>query len=149
MTVNEMMIRHNFITKIILRDKDKELSKDLKVKIMSMRIELGKLRRQVEDDLQEAISQLTPSEYRELASKSDLTQDEREQIKEWNKQITEEYNTYLDQRSKDEVADCAHFNEDEYAQIVEVNAANDVEIIGQKLCAADFLEVLHSLFVVQ
>ena len=116
---------------------------------MSMRIELGKLRRQVEDDLQEAISQLTPSEYRELASKSDLTQDEREQIKEWNKQITEEYNTYLDQRSKDEVADCAHFNEDEYAQIVEVNAANDVEINGQKLCAADFLEVLHSLFVEQ
>lgn len=149
MTVNEMMIRHNFITKIILRDKDKELSKDLKVKIMSMRIELGKLRRQVEDDLQEAISQLTPSEYRELASKSDLTQDEREQIKEWNKQITEEYNTYLDQRSKDEVADCTHFNEDEYAQIVEVNAANDVEINGQKLCAADFLEVLHSLFVEQ
>lgn len=149
MTVNEMMIRHNFITKIILRDKDKELSKDLKVKIMSMRIELGKLRRQVEDDLQEAISQLTPSEYRELASKSDLTQDEREQIKEWNKQITEEYNTYLDQRSKDEVADCAHFSEDEYAQIVEVNAANDVEINGQKLCAADFLEVLHSLFVEQ
>lgn len=149
MTVNEMMIRHNFITKIILRDKDKELSKDLKVKIMSMRIELGKLRRQVEDDLQEAISQLTPSEYRELASKSDLTQDEREQIKEWNKQITEEYNTYLDQRSKDEVADCAYFNEDEYAQIVEVNAANDVEINGQKLCAADFLEVLHSLFVEQ
>lgn len=149
MTVNEMMIRHNFITKIILRDKDKELSKDLKVKIMSMRIELGKLRRQVEDDLQEAISQLTPSEYRELASKSDLTQDEREQIKEWNKQITEEYNTYLDQRSKDEVADCDHFNEDEYAQIVEVNAANDVEINGQKLCAADFLEVLHSLFVEQ
>lgn len=149
MTVNEMMIRHNFITKIILRDKDKELSKDLKVKIMSMRIELGKLRRQVEDDLQEAISQLTPSEYRELASKSNLTQDEREQIKEWNKQITEEYNTYLDQRSKDEVADCAYFNEDEYAQIVEVNAANDVEINGQKLCAADFLEVLHSLFVEQ
>lgn len=149
MTVNEMMIRHNFITKIILRDKDKELSKDLKVKIMSMRIELGKLRRQVEDDLQEAISQLTPSEYRELASKSDLTQDEREQMKEWNKQITEEYNTYLDQRSKDEVADCAYFNEDEYAQIVEVNAANDVEINGQKLCAADFLEVLHSLFVEQ
>lgn len=149
MTVNEMMIRHNFITKIILRDKDKELSKDLKVKIMSMRIELGKLRRQVEDDLQEAISQLTPSEYRELASKSDLTQDEREQITEWNKQITEEYNTYLDQRSKDEVADCAYFNEDEYAQIVEVNAANDVEINGQKLCAADFLEVLHSLFVEQ
>lgn len=149
MTVNEMMIRHNFITKIILRDKDKELSKDLKVKIMSMRIELGKLRRQVEDDLQEAISQLTPSGYRELASKSDLTQDEREQIKEWNKQITEEYNTYLDQRSKDEVADCAYFNEDEYAQIVEVNAANDVEINGQKLCAADFLEVLHSLFVEQ
>lgn len=147
MTVNEMMIRHNFITKIILRDKDKELSKDLKVKIMSMRIELGKLRRQVEDDLQEAISQLTPSEYRELASKSDLTQDEREQIKEWNKQITEEYNTYLDQRSKEEVQIDATLSEDEFAQIIEVNAGNDVEINGTKLNAADFLEVLHSLFV--
>ena len=29
MTVNEMMVKHNFITKVLLRDGDKELSKDL------------------------------------------------------------------------------------------------------------------------
>lgn len=30
MTVNEVMIKHNFITKVLLRDGDRELSKDLK-----------------------------------------------------------------------------------------------------------------------
>ena len=37
--------------------------------------------------------------------------------------------------------------QDEYNEILEVNAGNDVEINGTKLTAPDFLEVLYSLFV--
>lgn len=142
-----MMVKHSFITKVLLRDGDKELSKDLKVKLMSMRIELGKVRKQLEEDLQEAVKELTPKGYQELIMKEDKTEEDKAQVEAWNKQINEEYNAYVDKRGKEEVQIDTTLSEDEFAQIIEVNAGNDVEINGTKLNAADFLEVLYSLFV--
>lgn len=147
MTVNEMMVKHNFITKVLLRDGDKELSKDLKVKLMSMRIKLGKVRKELEEDLQEVVKNLTPSGYQELIMKIDKTEEDKAQVEAWNKQINEEYNAYVDKRGKEEVQIDTTLSEDDFAQIIEVNAGNDVEINGTKLNAADFLEVLYSLFV--
>lgn len=142
-----MMIKHNFITKVLLRDGDKELSKDLKVRLMSMRIELGKVRKQLEEDLQEAVKELTPKGYQELIMKGNKTEEDKAQVEVWNKQINEEYNAYVDKRGKEEVQIDTTLSEDDFAQIIEVNAGNDVEINGTKLNAADFLEVLYSLFV--
>lgn len=142
-----MMIKHNFITKVLLRDGDKELSKDLKVRLMSMRIELGKVRKQLEGDLQEAVKELTPKGYQELIMKENKTEEDKAQVEAWNKQINEEYNAYVDKRGKEEVQIDTTLSEDDFAQIIEVNAGNDVEINGTKLNAADFLEVLYSLFV--
>lgn len=142
-----MMIKHNFITKVLLRDGDKELSKDLKVRLMSMRIELGKVRKQLEEDLQEAVKELTPKSYQELIMKENKTEEDKAQVEAWNKQINEEYNAYVDKRGKEEVQIDTTLSEDDFAQIIEVNAGNDVEINGTKLNAADFLEVLYSLFV--
>lgn len=142
-----MMVKHNFITKVLLRDGDKELSRDLKVKLMSMRIELGKVRKQLEEDLQEAVKELTPKGYQELIMREDKTEEDKAQVEAWNKQINEEYNAYVDKRGKEEVQIDTTLSEDEFAQIIEVNAGNDVEINGTKLNAADFLEVLYSLFV--
>lgn len=142
-----MMVKHNFITKVVLRDGDKELSKDLKVKLMGMRIELGKIRKQLEEDLQEAVKELTPKGYQELIMKEDKTEEDKAQVEAWNKQINEEYNAYVDKRGKEEVQIDTTLSKDEFAQIIEVNAGNDVEINGTKLNAADFLEVLYSLFV--
>jgi hypothetical protein len=147
MTVSEMMVKHNFITKVLLRDGDKELSKDLKVRLMSMRIELGKVRKQLEEDLQEAVKELTPKGYQELIMKENKTEEDKTQVEAWNKQINEEYNAYVDKRGKEEVQIDTTLSEDDFAQIIEVNAGNDVEINGTKLNAADFLEVLYSLFV--
>ena len=142
-----MMVKHNFITKVLLRDGDKELSKDLKVRLMSMRIELGKVRKQLEEDLQEAVKELTPKGYQELIMKENKTEEDKAQVEAWNKQINEEYNAYVDKRSKEEVDIDTTITEDEFGEIIEVNAGNDVEINGTKLNAADFLEVLYSLFV--
>ena len=142
-----MMVKHNFITKVLLRDGDKELSKDLKVRLMSMRIELGKVRKQLEEDLQEAVKELTPKGYQELIMKENKTEEDKAQVEAWNKQINEEYNAYVDKRGQEEIEIDITLSEDEFAQIIEVNAGNDVEINGTKLNAADFLEVLYSLFV--
>lgn len=147
MTINEVMVRHNFITKILLRDGDKELSKDLKVKLMTMRIKLGKIRKELEEDLQEVVKTLTPEGYQELVMKPDRTEEETAQVEAWNKQIDEEYNAYVDKRGKEEVDVDTTLTEDEFAEIIEVNAGNDTEINGTKVNAADFLEILYSLFV--
>lgn len=147
MTLNELMIKHNFVTKILLRDGDKELSRDLKVKLMGMRIKLGKVRKELEEDLQEVVKELTPEDYQELVMKENKTEEDKAQVEAWNKQINEEYNAYVDKRGKEEIQIDTALSEDEFAQIIEVNAGNDVEINGTKLNAADFLEVLYSLFV--
>ena len=36
---------------------------------------------------------------------------------------------------------------DEYSDILDINAGNDVEINGNKISAVDFMEVVMSLFV--
>mgnify|MGYP002574898432 CR=1 FL=1 len=147
MTINELMVKHNFITKVLLRDGNKELDRDLKVKLMNLRIKLGKVRKELEEDLQEVVKQLTPEGYQELITKENKTDGDKAQVEAWNKQINEEYNAYVDKRGKEEVDIDTSISEDEFSQIIEVNAGNDVEINGQKLNAADFLEVLYSLFV--
>lgn len=112
-----------------------------------MRIKLGKVRKELEEDLQEVVKNLTPSGYQELIMKIDKTEEDKAQVEAWNKQINEEYNAYVDKRSKEEVDIDTTITEDEFGEIIEVNAGNDTEINGTKISAADFLEVLYSLFV--
>ena len=147
MTTNEALVRQNFITKVLLKDGSNELSKGLKVKIMSMRIKLAKVRKEFDEDVQEAIKGFTPEGYAELAQKNEKTDEENAKLVEWNKQIEAEYNEYIKNRGQEEVSIDTKLTEDEYNEILEVNAGNDIEINGQKLIAADFLEVLYSLFV--
>lgn len=148
MTINEVMIRHNFINKILFKDDTSSLNKDLKVKIMSMRIEYNKIRKSLEEDLKEFVNSLTTDDMKILASKPDKTPEEINQIQSWNNQIKDEYNAYISKRGKEEVNIINdNFTEDEYNQIVKVNTENDVEINGTRLNAPDFLEVIYNLFV--
>ena len=148
MTINEVMIRHNFINKILFKDDTSSLDKDLKVKIMSMRIEYGKIRKSLEEDLKEFVNSLTTDDMKVLASKPDKTPEEINQIQSWNNHIKDEYNTYISKRGREEVNIINDtFTEDEYNQIVKVNTENDVEINGTHLNAPDFLEVIYNLFV--
>ena len=147
MTTNEALIKQNFITKVILKEGDNELPKELKVKIMGMRIKLAKVRKEFDEDVQEAVKGFTPEGYTELAQKQEKTEEDTKKIEEWNKQINDEYTAYIVKRGQEEVNIDTKLTEDEYNQIIEVNADNDVEINGQKLNAADFLEILYTLFV--
>lgn len=147
MTTNEALVKQNFITKVLLKEGDNELSKNLKVKIMSMRIKLGKVRKEFDEDVQEAVKGFTPEGFAELIQKQEKTEEETKKVEEWNKQINEEYQAYVVKRGQEEVSVDAKLTEDEYNELIEVNADNNVEINGQKLNAADFLEILYTLFV--
>ncbi len=147
MTFNEVLIRHNFITKLLLKDGNSELIKELKVKIMGMRIALSKFRNQFDQDAQEAIQGFKPSNFDVLAQKQDRTPEEEKELKEMSDKLTEEYNAFVIAKGNELVSFDKKFTEEEFGEIMEVNADNDVEINGNKLNAADFLEVIYGLFV--
>lgn len=148
MTANELMIRQNFLNKVLLKDGDNELSKDLKVKIMRLRIKLSKVRKEFDEDVQEAAKGFMPEGFQQLAQKQDKTEEEQKLFNEQNAKLNDEYNAYVLKRSQETVDGIdTKFTDAEYDEILEVNAGNDVEINGQKLSAPDFLEVFYSLFV--
>ena len=80
MTLNELMLKQNFISKALLKDGDKELSRNLKVKIVGMRVKMAKYRKDFDEDVQEAIKNLKPEGFDELASKQDRTEEENKQL---------------------------------------------------------------------
>lgn len=148
MTANDLMIRQNFLNKVLLKDSDNELSKDLKVKIMRLRIKLSKVRKEFDEDVQEAAKGFMPEGFQQLAQKKDKTEEEQKLFNEQNAKLNDEYNAYVLKRSQETVDGIdTKFTDAEYNEILEVNAGNDVEINGQKLSAPDFLEVFYSLFV--
>ena len=147
MTTNEVLTRHNFVSKLLLKDGDKELSRDLKVKVMGMRIEYGKIRKQFDEDVQEFVKGLNSDRLTELQQKGDRTEAEEKELQELTDKLNGDYRAYVDSRLKEDVVvSDKKFTEDDYAELFEVNAGNDVEINGTKLQATDFLEILYTLF---
>ena len=149
MTLNDVLTKQNVITKIILKDGDKELPKELKVKIMRIRMAYNKIKKQFDSDAQEFANQIITDELRELSEKSNRTPEEDARFNELNNKINSEYQEYLIQKGLEEVLDMPDdtLSLDEYSDILDVNSGNDVEINGNKIKAADFMEIFYEIFI--
>lgn len=149
MTLNEILTRQNVITKILLSHGNKELPKELKVKIMRMRMAYSKIKKQFDEDTQEFSKQIISDELRDLANKSDRTPEENEQFNELNSKANAEYQEYLIQKGKEEVKDFTDtvLTDDEYADILDINSDGEYEVNGQKIKAVDLMEAVYELFV--
>ena len=149
MILNEILTRQNVITKILLSRGNKELPKELKVKIMRMRMAYSKIKKQFDEDTQEFSKQIISDELRDLANKSDRTPEENERFNELNSKANAEYQEYLIQKGKEEVKDFTDtvITDDEYADILDINSDGEYEVNGQKIKAADLMEAVYELFV--
>jgi hypothetical protein len=149
MTLNDVLTKQNVITKVILKDGDKELPKELKVKIMRIRMAYNKIKKQFDDDTQEFTNQIISDELRELANKSERTPEEEARFNELNDKTNSEYQEYLIQKGFEEVKDTPDdiITMEEYSDILDVNSGNDVEINGNSVKAADLMEIVFDLFV--
>ena len=149
MTLNDVLTKQNVITKIILKDGDKELPKELKVKIMRIRMAYNKIKKHFDDDTQEFTNQIISDELRELANKSERTPEEEARFNELNDKTNSEYQEYLIQKGFEEVKDTPDdvITMEEYSDILDVNSGNDVEINGNSVKAADLMEIVFDLFV--
>lgn len=149
MVLNDVLTKQNVITKVLLKDGDKELPKALKVKIMRMRMAYNKIKQQFDADTQEFTKDLIPAELQELANKQERTDEEQARFDELNAKVNSEYQEFLIQKGDEEIKESLDdtFTFDEYAELVDVNSGNDVEINGNKIKAVDFLEIVCNLFV--
>lgn len=149
MTLNDVLTKQNVITKIILKDGEKELSKELKVKIMRIRMAYNKIKKQFDEDTQEFANQIISDELRDLANKTDRTPEEDAKFNEMNDKTNAEYREYLVQKGLEEVSDTPEdsITMDEYSDILDINSGNDVEINGNTIKAADLMEIVFDLFV--
>ena len=146
MTLNEVLARQNFINQLVLKNGENELPKELKVKLMGMRIKLNKIRNQHDEDSKEAVKGLKPDNFDELYQKEDKTEEETTAFNDMHTKLIEEHNAFLIEKGKEEVEFKGTFTEDEFNELVFVNS-DDVEINGTPLNGADFLEIIYTLFV--
>jgi hypothetical protein len=137
------------LSQVLLTNKEKELPKELKVKIMRLRMSYNKIKKTFEEEVQEFTKELIPQELMELNNKQDKTDADNARIEELTNKVNSEYQEFLIQKGLEEVLDMidSSFTLDEYSDIVDVNSGNDVEINGNKLKATDFLEIIYDLFV--
>lgn len=149
MILNDVLTKQNVFTKIILKDGDKELSKELKVKIMRIRMSYTKIKKAFDEEVKEFTEELIPEELKTLNSKEERTEEENTRMQELTDKVNSEYQEFLIQKGNEEVKDMLDdsLTMDEYSDILDINAGNDVEINGTKIPAVDFLEVIYDLFV--
>ena len=148
MILNDVLTRQNVFTKIILKDVEKELPKALKVKIMRIRMAYTKIKKAFDEEVKEFTEELIPEELKELNQKENRSEEENARMQELTDKVNSEYQEFLMQKGNEEVKDIEDtLTMNEYSDIVEVNAGNDVEINGNKIAAADFLEIVYDLFV--
>lgn len=147
MILNEILTRQNVFTKILLKDNEKELPKELKVKIMRIRLAYSKIKKNFDIEAQEFAEQLITDEYKELSSK-ERTSEENVIFEELSNSINSEYQEFLIQKGTEDVSMIDDtLTEEEYFKILEVNIENDIEINGNKILAPEFLEIVYDMFV--
>lgn len=148
MILNDLLTRQNVFTKLSLKEGDKELPKELKVKVMRIRMAYTKVKKNFDAEVQEFMQELITDEFRTLVNITERTPEEETRYQELNSKINSDYQEFLFQKGLEEVNEIDDtFTEDEYAEILEVNAGSDVEINGAKIPAVDFLEIVYDLFV--
>jgi hypothetical protein len=148
MILNDVLTRQNVFTKIILKEGNKELSKELKIKIMRIRMAYNKIKKAFDEEVKEFTEELVPQELKDLNTKEERTEEENTRMQELTNKVNMEYQEFLIQKGNEEVDMIDDsFTMDEYSDILDINAGNDVEINGNKIQAVNFLEIVYELFV--
>ena len=148
MILNDLLAKQNVFTKVVIKDGSKELSKELKVKVMRIRMAYNKARKDLDSELQQFMSELITSEFTDLRENTNRTPEEETKFLEMANILDSEYKEFLNQKGLEEVSFIDDtFTLEEYSDILDVNSGNDVEINGVKIDAISFMEIFFELFV--
>ena len=149
MILNDVLTKHSVLSQVLLTNKEKELPKELKVKIMRLRMSYNKIKKTFEEEVQDFAKVIIPQELVDLNNQSNKTDKDIVRIEEITNKVNSEYQEFVTQKGLEEISTILedYFTLDEYSDIVDINSGNDVEINGIQLKATNFLEVFYDLFI--
>lgn len=148
MILNDLLTRQNVFTKLLLTSNGRDLSKELKVKIMKIRIAYNKIKKEFDSEISDFMEEVMSDEFKLLRDKVDKTQEELDKFNELVQEIDSSYKEFLIQKGLDKVDDVDDsLSEEEYYELVDVNSDNNVVINDSKIAAEDFLELIYDMFV--
>ncbi len=151
MTLNEILLKQSVLAPLLVKSGDDELSKELKVKIVRLRIAFNKIKNQFEDEIKEFSSSLIPEDLKKLQEipEDKRTSEDSKKIEELVNKVNSEYREFLEQKGKEEVTFTADdsFTDNEFDEIISVNAGNDVTVNGNNVKAEELMDSFYALFV--
>lgn len=153
MNFNELATKQNVLNALILKDGNNELGKELKVKIMRLRIAYKKARKQIDDDINEFTQDLLPENAKVIQQKpeKERTSEETAILEAAVNKANDEYKEFLTQKSSEEISLSVNdsFTDEEFDELTVVNAGNTVTINEHEIKAEELLEVFYTLFVTE
>ena len=149
MTLNDIVSKYNLIKQLKFEYNGKEFSKQLKLKIIKMRIEYGKYKKALDSDIKEFTNELVSERYKNLMNIPNKTPEELEEFNQLEQSYNKDISEYIESRSNDIIENVNDwkFSELEYEEIIDLNSANDVEINGMKISAPDYLELIYDILI--
>ena len=151
MTLNKILLKQSVLAPLLVKSGDDELSKELKVKIVRLRIAFNKIKNQFEDEIKEFSSSLIPEDLKKLQEipEDKRTLEDSKKIEELVDKVNSEYREFLEQKGKEEVTFTADdsFTDNEFDEIISVNAGNDVTVNGNNVKAEELMDSFYALFV--
>lgn len=151
MILNEILLKQSVLAPLLVKSGDNELSKELKVKIVRLRIAFNKIKNQFEDEIKEFSSSLIPEDLKMLQEipEDKRTLEDTKKIEELVNKVNSEYREFLEQKGKEEVTFTADdsFTDNEFDEIISVNAGNDVIVNGNNIKAEELMDSFYALFV--
>lgn len=151
MTLNEILLKQSVLAPLLIKSGDDELSKELKVKIVRLRIAFNKIKNQFEDEIKEFSSSLVPEDLKKLQEipEDKRTPEDAQKIEELVNKVNSEYREFLEQKGREEVTFTADdsFTDKEFDEIISVNAGNDVTVNGNNIKAEELMDSFYALFV--
>lgn len=153
MNFNELVSKQNVLNGILIKDDSHELSKELKVKIVRLRIAYNKARKQMDADIQEFAKDLLPEDIKTIQQKpeKERTLEEVSSLESAVNKANEEYLEFINQKGLETIEFTTEdsFTNDEFDEIIAVNAGNKVTINNTEIKAEELMEAFYTLFVIE
>lgn len=153
MNFNELATKQNVLNALILKDGNNELGKELKVKIMRLRIAYKKARKQVDEDINEFTQDLLSEDAKAIQQKpeKERTSEEVAILEAAVNKANIEYKEFLTQKGLEEIPFSANdsFTDEEFDELTDVNVGNTVTINEHEIKTEELLEAFYTLFVTE
>ena len=147
-SINNAVLKYNLLNCLKYSDESYNISRELKVKLIRMKLDFEKVYKEFNQFQQQALEEVKTDRYKYLVDKKDRTEEEEKEAVALLKELNEDLHKIVREKSLETVTvNFNHLNEDEFNEILLVNVNNNVRINGMDSPSEEYIELFHNEFV--